>query len=97
MPLDVPPIVLLVDDHRDALEQYSESLEAAGFWVATSAVPAEAISAIDDLNPDVLVVDADSTGDTTPSSMPSVTGRRPGGCRSSCSARSSETTAPTPS
>lgn len=70
MPLDVPPIVLLVDDHRDSVERYSQSLEEAGFWVATSAVASEAFDVIEDLKPDVIVVDADSAAADGPVLLP---------------------------
>ena len=63
VPLDVPPIVLLVDAHRDTVERYSRSFEEGGFWVATSCVASEALDAIEDLKPDVIIVDADAAAD----------------------------------
>jgi len=56
---DLPPIVLLVDRHRDALERYSRCLEDAGLWVATTSVPDEVVAAAEELKPDIIVADAD--------------------------------------
>jgi DNA-binding response OmpR family regulator len=53
----IPPIILLVEDDRDSLEMYSAFFEMSGMWVATSTAPVEAIDAVDELKPDVIVTD----------------------------------------
>jgi CheY-like chemotaxis protein len=60
--VDVPPIVLFVDGHRDRLDVFTSCLEEGGLWVATSTVASEAASAAEDLNPDLVVIDADTAG-----------------------------------
>jgi DNA-binding response OmpR family regulator len=52
---DIPPIVLLVDDDRDALATYSAFFEASGVWAATSTAPDEALDAVEELKPDLVV------------------------------------------
>lgn len=58
----VPPIVLLVDDDRDTLEMYHAYFEASGFWVSTCSVPTEALDAVDDIHPDIVVTDIGFAG-----------------------------------
>jgi DNA-binding response OmpR family regulator len=58
----VPPIVLLVDDDRDTLEMYQTYLESSGFCVSTCMLPVEAIHAVDDLHPDIVVTDIGFAG-----------------------------------
>ena len=53
----VPPIVLLVDDDRDTREMYSMFFESSGMCVATAANPGEAMDAVEQLQPDVVVTD----------------------------------------
>lgn len=57
---ELPPIVLLVDEHRDELERYSRCFEGAGLWVAATAVAPEAVAAAEELNPDIVVADCDA-------------------------------------
>src|SRR3954469_8786656 len=59
----IPPIVLLVEDDRDTLEMYSAFFEMSGVWVATSTSPIEAIDAVDELKPDVVVTDVGFSGE----------------------------------
>lgn len=51
----IPPIVLIVDADRDALGLYSACFESAGMWVATSTQPIEALDAVRELKPDLIV------------------------------------------
>jgi CheY-like chemotaxis protein len=53
----LPPIVLLVDQHADILAAYAACFEASGLWVATSADPVEALDAVQELRPDLLITD----------------------------------------
>ena len=54
-----PPIVLLIDRDPDERDRFVRSLEDAGLWVATSRGPIEALTAVQELNPDIVVADAD--------------------------------------
>jgi CheY-like chemotaxis protein len=54
---DIPPIVLLVDDDRDTLAAYSAYFEASGMWVATTTQPGEALDAVQELKPDLIVTE----------------------------------------
>ena len=58
----VPPIVLLVDDDRDTLEMYHAYFESSGLWVSTCMVPTEAVDAVDELQPDIVVTDVGFAG-----------------------------------
>ena len=60
---DLPPIILLVDEHRDGLELYSRCLEDAGLWVATTMVSAETVATAEELKPDLVVADTDGDSD----------------------------------
>jgi len=51
----LPPIILIVDDDRDALGLYSACFESAGMWVATSTQRIEALDAVRELRPDLIV------------------------------------------
>jgi len=53
----LPPIILVVEDDADTRELYSVFFEAHGMWVAGAADPAEAIGAVDELRPDLIVTD----------------------------------------
>ena len=55
--LGVPPIVLLVDDDRDTLDMYSTFLESSGMWVATATSPTQALEAVGEVKPDIIVTD----------------------------------------
>src|SRR3954466_10925666 len=61
---DIPPIVLLVDDDRDALATYSAFFEASGVWAATSTAPDEALDAVEELKPDLIVTALGFDGET---------------------------------
>jgi DNA-binding response OmpR family regulator len=54
----LPPIVLLVDREADILSGYTAHFEASGLWVATSTDPVEALDAVQELKPDLLITDA---------------------------------------
>ena len=56
---EIPPIILFVGEDAHALPLYSAHLEQAGMWVASSSRPGEALSAVDELRPDVIVADVD--------------------------------------
>jgi CheY-like chemotaxis protein len=60
---DIPPIVLLVDDHPDTLEIYDACLSAQGYWVARAANGLEALECAQDLRPDAVVTDIGLGGD----------------------------------
>lgn len=53
----LPSIVLLVDTDADALANYSTYFEASGLWVATSPSPVEALEAVHELKPDLVITD----------------------------------------
>jgi len=55
----VPPIVLFVGD-RDTLDVYLPRFEEAGFWMAGATTPPEAVGAIADLKPDLVVAETDA-------------------------------------
>jgi DNA-binding response OmpR family regulator len=58
----VPPIVLLVDDDRDTLEMYHAYFESSGLWVSTCMIASEALDAVDELQPDIVVTDVGFAG-----------------------------------
>lgn len=60
---EIPPIVLLVDDHEDTLEMYDACLSAAGYWVARAGSGLEALECAQDLRPDAVVTDIGLGGD----------------------------------
>lgn len=60
--LPLPSIVLFVDSDRDTLDMYSTYFESSGVWVSTSTIPGEAIEAIEELKPDLVVTDLDFGG-----------------------------------
>jgi CheY-like chemotaxis protein len=53
----VPPIILLVEDDPDTRDMYSVFFESEGMWVAGATNPGEAIQAVDELKPDLIVTD----------------------------------------
>lgn len=53
----LPPIVLMVDDDAEALQEYSSIFESSGMWVATATQPSEAMDAVDELRPNLIVTD----------------------------------------
>jgi CheY-like chemotaxis protein len=61
-----PPLVLLVDDFKDAREMYAELLQLSGFRVAEAGDGEEAVQKANDLAPDVILMDL---------SLPGVDGR----------------------
>src|SRR4051812_41363714 len=60
---ELPPIVLLVDEHHASLDRYARCLEDAGLWVAVTRIAGEALAAAEELKPDIIVADADDDGD----------------------------------
>jgi DNA-binding response OmpR family regulator len=54
--------VLLVDDDRDTLEMYHAYFESSGLWVSTCTIAAEALDAVDELQPDIIVTDLGFAG-----------------------------------
>jgi CheY-like chemotaxis protein len=54
---DLPPIVLLVEDDADTLAMFAAYFESSGVWVATSTQPGEALEAVEELKPDLVVTD----------------------------------------
>lgn len=55
--LDLPPIVLLVEDDDDTRDLYNAALELSGLWVAKTAEPEDALEYAADLRPDVILMD----------------------------------------
>ena len=51
------PLVLLVDDYRDAREMYSEFLQYSGFDVVEAANGMEALERASNAHPDVILMD----------------------------------------
>ena len=47
----------MVDDDAEALDEYSSAFEASGMWVATATQPSEAMDAVDELRPNLIVTD----------------------------------------
>jgi len=59
----LPPIVLVVDDHRDTVEMYEMLLSAHGYWVARASNGIDAFEYAHDLIPDAIVTDLGLPGD----------------------------------
>jgi CheY-like chemotaxis protein len=51
------PLVLVVDDYRDAREMYAQYLEASGFRVAEAPTGFEAVRIARELQPDCILMD----------------------------------------
>ena len=60
---DIPPIVLLVEDHLDTLDVYDATLTRCGYWVARALNGLEALECAQDLQPDAIVTDVGLPGD----------------------------------
>jgi CheY-like chemotaxis protein len=60
---DIPPIVLVVDDHDDTLDLYAALLTNRGYWVARAASGVEALERAQDLQPDAIVTDVGLPGE----------------------------------
>lgn len=60
---DIPPIVLIVDDHDDVLELFDMVLTDRGYWVARATSGLEAFESAQDLQPDAVVTDVGLPGD----------------------------------
>ena len=54
---DRGPLVLVVDDYRDAREMYAQYLEASGFRVAEASTGFEAVRIARELKPDCILMD----------------------------------------
>ncbi|MGH8297815.1 MAG: sigma-54-dependent transcriptional regulator [Steroidobacteraceae bacterium] len=59
------PLVLIADDHADVRQALSLLLRDGGYDVATAASPAEALSALRQSTPDLLLLDLNYRRDTT--------------------------------
>lgn len=62
MPSALPPLVLVVDDYRDAREMYAEYLMACGFRVAEAANGVDALTQAGVMRPDVILMDLSLPG-----------------------------------
>lgn len=51
------PLVLVVDDYRDAREMYAQYLQASGFRVAEASTGLEAVRIARELKPDCILMD----------------------------------------
>lgn len=51
------PLVLVVDDYRDAREMYAQYLQASGFRVAEASTGIEAVRIARELKPDCILMD----------------------------------------
>jgi CheY-like chemotaxis protein len=60
---DIPPIVLLVEDHIDTLDVYDAMLSRCGYWVARAVNGLEALECAQDLQPDAIVTDVGLPGE----------------------------------
>lgn len=60
---DIPPIVLVVDDHEDTLDLYDALLSQHGYWVARAATGFEALESAQHLQPDAIVTDVGLRGE----------------------------------
>jgi CheY-like chemotaxis protein len=60
---DIPPIVLLVEDHIDTLDVYDAMLSRCGYWVARAVNGLEALECARDLQPDAIVTDVGLPGE----------------------------------
>jgi chemosensory pili system protein ChpA (sensor histidine kinase/response regulator) len=60
---DIPPIVLLVEDHLDTLDVYDAMLSRCGYWVARAANGLDALACAQDLQPDAIVTDVGLPGE----------------------------------
>src|SRR3954447_19964278 len=61
--VDIPRIVLVVDDHHDTLELYDAVLSDRGYWVARATNGLDALECAQDLQPDAIVTDVGLCGD----------------------------------
>jgi len=61
-PPGAPSIVLFVDDDSDTLDMYAAYFEMSGLWVAKSTTPADALSRVAELRPDLVVTDMGFAG-----------------------------------
>jgi CheY-like chemotaxis protein len=59
-PVEIPPIVLLVDPDRDALERYSHHFENSGLWVAGTTSYDELLPSAEELRPDIIIADTET-------------------------------------
>ena len=59
----IPPIVLLVDDHIDTLDVNDATLSRCGYWVARAMNGLDALECAQDLQPDAIVIDVALPGD----------------------------------
>jgi CheY-like chemotaxis protein len=60
---DIPPIVLLVEDHIDTLDVYDAILSSRGYWVARAVDGLKALECAQDLQPDAIVTDVGLPGE----------------------------------
>ena len=56
-PQEIPPVVLVVDDHQDTREMYDRLLSREGYWVAQAQTALEGLEYAQELKPDAIVTD----------------------------------------
>src|SRR5215208_5692575 len=61
--MEIPPVLLIVDDHADTLDTYDALLSAQGYWVARADNGLEALEYAQELKPDVILTDLGLPGD----------------------------------
>ena len=59
----IPPIILVVDDHQDTADLYDAILSERGYWVARATNGLEALEYAQDLLPDAIVTDIGLPGE----------------------------------
>ena len=74
-PDPLPSIVLLVDDQPNTVAAYSAGFEASGLWVATARNPIEALSAVEELKPDLVITACFGAADAAVNLLETLKGR----------------------
>jgi CheY-like chemotaxis protein/endogenous inhibitor of DNA gyrase (YacG/DUF329 family) len=73
--VDVPSIVVLVEDDADTLDMYAEYFELSGLWVAKSRTPSDGLAKVLELRPDLVVTDLGFAGEDGAPLVEAIKGR----------------------